>query len=95
MKAQKKYIVKPYDCYGKRTKLYKIVQGVCHPGQCDADAKQAADQIEVKDKKFLISYLKEFGAWTEEELQNHQDNLERLVWIASGNFNDESDFYFG
>lgn len=41
-------------------------------------------EIDVNDLK---KELKEYGAWNELELSNHDDNLSRILWIACGNIN--------
>lgn len=61
-----------------------------HSGKCDSDIvylrtipaiKRQLDKI---DKETLKNELKEFGAWDEIELSNHEDNLTRILWIACG-----------
>jgi hypothetical protein len=37
----------------------------------------------------LRAELREYGAWNEEELSNHEDNLARILWIACGNIREE------
>jgi hypothetical protein len=31
----------------------------------------------------LVKELKEYGAWSDEELQDHNENLKRWVWISA------------
>jgi hypothetical protein len=38
----------------------------------------------------LAIELKEYGAWDEIELSNHNDNLKRILWIAAGNITDNN-----
>jgi len=65
-----------------------------HSGQCDNDIlltmkkpyiKKQLDALPV-DK--LAIELKEYGAWDEIELQDHNANLMRILWIAAGDIQD-------
>ena len=37
----------------------------------------------------VAAELREYGAWTDEELADHDANLTRLVWSAAGSIMDE------
>ena len=67
------------------------VSGDCEPMVLDAmklpEIKAQLDEI---DPKKLIQELAEYGAWEENELSNHQDNLIKIVWIACGQISDEN-----
>jgi hypothetical protein len=61
-----------------------------HPGPCDSDIaylrtfphiKRQLDKI---DPESLKKELSEYGAWNDEELSNHDENLDRILWIACG-----------
>lgn len=66
-----------------------------HQGKCDDDVKQLLVSKKIKNQLSkisdddLISELKEYGAWDDEELKNRSDNEERIVWIAAGNIIDD------
>ena len=59
-----------------------------HSGQCDQDIAELRRVPAIKrqlakiDKSVLIDELKHWGAWTDEELQNHKENLDRFLWLA-------------
>ena len=59
-----------------------------HSGQCDQDIAELRQIPAIKrqlakiDKAVLINELMEYGAWDEEELQNHEENLGRILWLA-------------
>lgn len=36
----------------------------------------------------VATELRDLGAWEEDELANHEDNLKRLVWVLVGNYTD-------
>jgi hypothetical protein len=65
-------------------------QSGSHQGQCDADVlalSQQADihaQLEKIDPEDLRNELKEYGAWSAEELADHAQNLQRILWLACG-----------
>ena len=40
------------------------------------------------DKEQVRNELNEYGAWEDDELENHEDNLQRLFWLACGNISD-------
>lgn len=41
-----------------------------------------ADQLAAIDADVLRRELKEYGAWDAEELADHEQNLQRLLWVA-------------
>lgn len=40
------------------------------------------EQINRLDKDNLAKELKEHGAWSEEELNDHEQNIQRWLWIS-------------
>ena len=68
-----------------------------HSGACDSDIAelmqnpQVSEQLSKFDPKIVADALQEYGGWDYEQLANHADNLERLLWIACG---DVVDFTF-
>lgn len=73
-----------------------VARNCSHSGPCDEDIKLAMQLPEIKaelseiDRDDLKKELSEYGAWSDEELSNHEDNLERILWIAAGNIVDEN-----
>ncbi len=65
-----------------------------HSGSCDEDVRWLSQQPEIVsqldgiDPTTLAAELQEYGAWDELELQDHDQNLQRLVWIAAGDIAD-------
>ena len=59
-----------------------------HTGQCDRDVLNLSAiprikrQLDKLDPKLVVEELKEWGAWIGEELQDHEQNLQRLLWLA-------------
>lgn len=66
-----------------------------HHGSCDASVaallknRRIAHQLLSIEPDRIRAELSEYGCWDSEELDNHQDNLARIVWIAAGNIVDE------
>lgn len=67
---------------------------VSHQGQCYQDVvdlmSKLGNQLNKINPEVLKQDLKEYGAWDNTQLSNHQDNLERVVWIAGGDLMDQS-----
>jgi hypothetical protein len=66
-----------------------------HVGRCDEDIAALLEvpaisrQLDQIDPEDLSAELKEFGAWTPEELAVHEDNRRRILWIACGQIAEE------
>lgn len=64
-------------------------QYCAHQGDCRPEVQETvgldwmASQLENIDPDALRSELSEYGAWDSDELVNHADNLERIVWLAA------------
>jgi len=75
----------------------EVVDMCYHQGECIYDIEHCMDMPEVKselakiDKQKLIQELYECGAWTEKELQDHEENLKRILWLASGDIQENRD----
>lgn len=61
-----------------------------HPGPCDSDIQVLRDvpaikrQLDKLNPETVALVLKVYGAWDDDDLSNHDDNLDRLLWIACG-----------
>lgn len=71
-------------------------QSCAHPGQCDVDVMRLSQerkirrQLEKIDREHLKAELREYGAWDDEELADHPQNLQRILWIAAGDIVERS-----
>lgn len=71
-------------------------ESVSHSGQCDNDVAMLrkvpaiARQLAKIDPGTLVNELKEYGAWDETELADHDANLTRILWLAGGSIRDEA-----
>jgi hypothetical protein len=65
-------------------------ESVSHSGECDDDVRELskvpaiAEQLSKIDPASLSGELKDYGSWDEEERADHDQNLQRLLWIAGG-----------
>jgi len=61
-----------------------------HAGDCDCDViavmgkPYIATQLDAIDPDSLRDELREYGAWSDDELSDDSQNRERIVWIAGG-----------
>lgn len=66
----------------------KQAESCSHPGPCDADVAALRDvpaikrQLKKLSPDLVSACLKEYGAWSEIELSDHDQNLSRLLWCA-------------
>lgn len=66
-----------------------------HSGACDLDIAELRtmahidSQLRAIPQDLLASELREYGAWDSEELANHEDNLNRILWLACGDLVDQ------
>ena len=63
-------------------------QSASHSGQCDDDVEYlVTGALKGRLKKLkpdvLARELAEYGAWDDEQLKDHAENLRRIVWIAA------------
>lgn len=69
-------------------------ESASHSGQCDADVAdlaklpEIAAQLDKLDSALLVNELKEYGAWSAEQLADHEQNLHRIVWLAAGDISE-------
>lgn len=65
-----------------------------HSGPCDDDISTLSHFPSIKcqlgkiSPALLASELKEYGAWDEIELADHDQNLQRILWLACGDISD-------
>jgi hypothetical protein len=61
-----------------------------HSGDCEADIldlmadRIIRDQLDALDPQTVTEYLREFGAWPDDDLADHHHNLMRVLWLACG-----------
>jgi hypothetical protein len=67
-----------------------------HQGACDDDvralsqAPYIAEQLANIDPVKLASELEGYGAWDAEQLADHDQNLQRILWLACGYIAEEA-----
>lgn len=71
-------------------------EGASHQGSCDDDVRalskrpEIAKQLAEIDPALLVRELKEYGAWEADELADHDQNLQRILWLAAGDIEEEN-----
>lgn len=66
-----------------------------HTGACDDDISALsrdpaiAIQLAALDVALVASELGEYGAWDDDELADHDQNLQRVLWLACADIHDE------
>ena len=50
--------------------------------------RQSPVRLAKIDPAILRDELREYGAWDENELADHDQNLQRLLWLAAGDIVD-------
>ena len=74
-------------------------QYCAHQGDCLPEVQETmgmdwmAPQLAEVDPDDLRRHLAEYGAWDEDELSSHDDNLERLVWLAANDVAEDPETY--
>ena len=72
----------------------ECVDDCSHSGQCINDVEYWVKKLGFDfNKEQGIDYLKAYGAWDDEQLLNHNDNKERVLWLACGDISDNQEFY--
>lgn len=67
-----------------------------HPGQCDDDVlalsrvPTIARQLRKLSPDSVRRELSEYGAWSADELSDHDANLQRILWIAACDINERT-----
>ena len=70
-------------------------QSASHQGKCDDDVMalskepHIAAQLAEINPVILVDVLREYGAWDDEELADHEQNLQRLLWSLAGDIVEE------
>lgn len=91
------YVLYNYILNGITLSLEEAEKGY-HSRDCSEDVESLKKQLHIREQldkinpESLRNELKEFGAWTEEELSDHEENLSRILWDACAKIVD-GDFY--
>lgn len=49
-----------------------------------------AEKVAALDPALVAKELREYGAWDDEELRDHEQNIQRLLWIAASDVQEEN-----
>jgi len=53
--------------------------------------KDVMAQLDKYTPELIAECLKEYGAWDDEELKDHKQNIQRLLWIAACDLQEKED----
>lgn len=63
-----------------------------HQGECYYDCKDVLGELNLEiDPSLVRDELKEYGAWSDEELSDDNENLIKAVWIAAGDIKESKE----
>lgn len=74
-------------------------QSCSHQGDCELDVMElmVSERIQVQTNRWspeiLAAHLKEYGAWDDQELSDHEANIKRQLWIACCDVEEDPDTY--
>lgn len=70
-----------------------IIEDCSASGQVADIVHWAAIEIEFDcDMEQAKNYLRDFGAWSDAELSDHQENIERVLWLACCELGESGDW---
>lgn len=67
-----------------------------HPGPCDMDVADLRTKPSIQrqlaklDPATVKSSIQDYGAWDDDDLADHEANLDRLLWIACCDISEEA-----
>ena len=68
----------------------ECVNDCSHSGACDDDVEYWAEKLNLKiNPGVLKEELQCYGAWEDAELNDHDQNLHRIIWLAAGQIKDD------
>lgn len=77
------------SCGGIELQITKAQAATCsHAGDCSLDVKALSQVPKIRRQLAKLwpcavrNELREYGAWSSEELSDHDANLQRLLWLA-------------
>lgn len=84
------------SCGRIELQITKAQAAACsHAGQCDTDVLRLSKvpkisrQLAKLDPGTVRQHLDDYGAWDDEQLNDHEQNLRRLLWCACCDIDEE------
>ena len=75
--------------------LLANLQDCGRPGPADSAVARVRASYQIEgDESDCRAYLKGYGAWDDEELADHEANLDRLVWLTGCALAEGEEAYF-
>jgi hypothetical protein len=68
------------------------VTDCAHQGPCDDDVSFWSGKLDIEiPPDDLIAELSEYGAWEDDDLQDHDTNIERIIWLGAWKIREEEE----
>jgi hypothetical protein len=84
-----------YTLHGKTKLPKKFINAIPRSGQADSSVADLRTMYNVEcNPSHLVEYLKSYGSWGDSELQNHDDNIDRLIWLSCLDCQENNTNYF-
>ena len=65
------------------------------PGDASSAVAFVRSQFAISgDESACKAFLRGYGAWSDDELSDHDENLNRLVWLAGCDISEQGEIYF-
>lgn len=75
--------------------LLEALKDCGRPGKADVPVDYVLTNYEVSgDEAECRAMLRGYGAWGDDELEDHESNLRRLVWLAGCQIMESGEAYF-
>ncbi len=73
----------------------EALDACAQPGPADQAVAVVLARFDITgDVEDCKAYLRGYGAWEDDELQHHDTNLSRLVWLMAGDLSESGEAYF-
>lgn len=89
-----------HTAYFDRFTIYLLLNDAesgSHQGDCSDDiaalrrVPYITEQLNAIYENDLRTELARWGAWSDDDLADHDENLSRILWIACGNIQDDAE----
>lgn len=94
MKTQTKPTVE-FKLHGETELPENLIASIPLSGPADNAVSEVLQHYNIKcDSEDLKKFLKSYGAWDNEDLMDHETNIERLIWLAALDCQEKETTYF-
>lgn len=96
MRANKIFKSAYFNHIGEITLPIEVIEKCSHSDDCTNDVLECMQNPEIKaelskiNPESLEKELLEYGAWEDDKLTDHDENLMRILWLSAGQISDET-----